>query len=105
MDDDDFKRAIIAEVLLKRSSMENTVFWFASAVFAFEEQDIDEMQQFVEEAFLIGIDEHWFEERSKEFPEDFVHAVRRAAICAIGNEITHEKLLEKCTKGEYTMVL
>jgi hypothetical protein len=105
MEDEDFKRAIIAEIIAKRSPMENTGFWLASAVFAFEEQCIDETQEFVAEAFLIDIDEHWFKESSREFPDDFVHAVGRAPICAIGDEITHEKLLKKYTKGEYAMVI
>ena len=102
LQDDEFKHAIIAEIVSEGDHLDNTGFGIRSVEYAFgEDIDILGMQNFITEAFLIGIDEDWFEVWSDEYLVNFVHALGRAALCAMGNRPELGSLLEKYTKGEY----
>ena len=80
--------------------MNYTGFWQESLYISHEGYFMDEIRQFVAEAFLIGIEEDWYDTWGHELDQNFHGDLERAAIRAISNEPTHKALLEKYTDGE-----
>jgi hypothetical protein len=104
VEDADFKHAIVADIITKRSHVSSTGFGIESASAAFDLHDSSEMREFTAEAFLVNIDENWFTNGAAFFEPNFRHAVGHAAVRALGKEKpSHRALLEKYTKGTYEM--
>ena len=100
LQDGEFKHAIIAKIIERGAHLNCTMFWLESLYISHAWYFIDEIRQFVAGAFLIGIEEDWYDTWGHKFDQNFYGGLERAAIRATSNKATHKALLEGESKGE-----
>lgn len=101
LEDDEFRYALIAKYFSMVEDDDSRRFWAISIAYAFEEENIDSMREFIIDVFRTYTSDDWEPDWTDSFPAKFLSGLVATLMKSEKNRETHKELLSRHTENRF----